>query len=148
MHGYSGCARSDRVTDSDGAAIDVGFLLKRLPFLFIITGKNLCRYQRHGGKGLINLDDVHLINRHAYAFQCLFNGQGRDDRDIARFGSRADRCQYRGEWLQSLFFRLFSCHEEDGAGAGTDGRRIARRNRGTAIDGPQLGQSFQSCLAG
>src|SRR5579862_7521932 len=125
--GLAGDARAggtQRMADGDGAAVQVH--LRRIDLEVAQAGDRL------RGEGLVDLDEVDLVDRYAGALQRLAAGRHRTDpHDLRRAAGDGDRAD-AGERLQPMLFR---------ERLGADERRrgpIGQRRRGSGGDASGL----------
>src|SRR5690554_7224386 len=124
------------VAQSDGAAIDVD--LVQIPAQF--TGHR----QRLGGKGLVGLDPIQLINLPAGLAQAALGSTDRayahDRRSDPGTGAGGDT----GEYRQAQLSRCLGTHQHDRSGAVVETGSVARSDGAVVAERrPQLAQRLQ-----
>src|SRR5439155_11215078 len=132
-------AGADRVSQRDGAAVDVDAVL--------VDRQHPRRIQRHRGERLVDLDQVEVVNFEAGLLQRVAQGQGRHCvQPRVPVGAHAvgdDLDQRLGAKLPRTLLR----HDDDGGRTVRDLRRVAGGDRPVLLERRrELAQRFDSRL--
>jgi len=121
---------------SHRAAVDVDLF----EHLFLRHAQNgPAAHQRHRGKGFVDFDHIHLVNRHIILFKNFLDGQPRHGRYVLG-RLRHFRVIHDGEdGLEPQFIGLFPAHEQTDIAAIVDAGGVAGRDRARlAGDGAEM----------
>src|SRR4030042_1921861 len=90
-HQNSDSTCTDRMADGDGSPINIRFFQDSINLLRIPIRQDFCADQGHGSKGLVDLNEVGLIEGDGCIFKSLLNGKARNGCDQPWSNGRCDR---------------------------------------------------------
>ena len=131
------------MADGDCAAVDVRLGADRLYLRGILFSKQYRGGEGHNSEGFVDLNDIHLVDRHAGFGKHLLRGEGRNCRDV--FGvSRGLGVGYdRRQRLQPAARRFAFAHEHERAGSSVKSGGVARGDGRALVDGLELREPFK-----
>ena len=107
-HDLAGAGGAERVAQRDGAALGVHLGPVELEGVAAVDG--------HAGKGLVDLDDVDVVDGEVVLLQELGDGHGRSDAHDARRQARDGGADVLGYDRLAELDGRGSLHEQDGSG--------------------------------
>ena len=100
----AGAGAAERMAEGDGATVDVDLVHVRVVLLL--------PRQHHGGERLVDLDEVHLVERHARPLQHLRRGRDRRGEHQPGIVGGQGELHEAGPWRQAEGRGLLLAHDE------------------------------------
>src|SRR5471030_1263437 len=115
-------AHAQRMAERDGAAV-------RIDARVVVAQAERAQHRQSlRGKGLVQFDDVDLVQRHAELAQQLLRGRHRPHAHDARRHAGARHADHAGARCQAVAPGRVGAGQQQGAGAVVDARRVAGRD--------------------